>query len=136
MPNTPTRKPRKDIGTRRNNRPDDRTFAFRLNPDKEEERKVIEAIDTHLRDNPKSSLREIIVTCIGERIGVQALTKEEQLIETFEQQLDRLVSSIDRLLSLKLERVASGQSQQEDDSGGVDMGYLKRIQETLRGGKK
>lgn len=130
------RKPRKDIGTRRNDRPDDRTFAFRLNPDKPSENEIIKAIDDHLRMNPKSSLREIIVTCIGERLGKHPLTREAELVDTLEQQIERLASSIDRLLTLKLERVSDNSPLQTEPTDEVDMNYLKRIQQTLRGGKK
>lgn len=137
MPNTAPRKTRKDKGTTRHGRERDRTYAFRLNSDKPDERAVIDAIDTHLKEHKgTSSVKKIIMTCIGERLP-NALTKEEMLHETFEQQINRLAQTIDKLLSLNLQRMSgkTSEHQSEDDTGGVNMAYLAKIRETLRGKK-
>lgn len=129
------RKERSDKGTRRNGRPDDKRYAFRLSPDNPKELPIIEAIETHLALNPDDSLRMIIVDCLGARVG-QGLTREEAMHETFEQQIERLATTIDRLLSSGLSRgVAQVAAQEDESTSGVNMDYLKRIQQTLRGKK-
>lgn len=136
MNDTPRRKVRKDKGTHRNNRDEDKTYAFRLRPDKPDEMAVIRAIDDHLSANKQDSVKTIIMTCIGERLG-KPLTRETELNESLEQQIDRLASAIDELLSLNLQRGVAGKAQAGNEStSGVDVNYLTRIQQTLRGGKK
>jgi hypothetical protein len=133
MPKVPLKSPRADKGTRRNGTEKDRFYTFRLNPNDSEELPVIDAIDGWLAKNDKQSLRDLINLLVKDQLP-KPITREEQLVETFEQQIERLASSIDRLLSLKLERVSNNQP--EEEAGGVNMDYLKRIQQTLRGGKK
>lgn len=135
MPKGRLANPRADKGTRRNGGEKDKFYTFRLNPNDKDELPIISAIEEWLEDNPKYYFRDLIKLLVGDRIN-SALTREEQLVETFEQQIERLASSIDRLLTLKLENLSSGQTQQEEPEGGVNMDYLKRIQQTLRGGKK
>jgi hypothetical protein len=133
MPKGPLKSPRADKGTRRNGTEKDRFYTFRLNPNDSEELPVIDAIDGWLAKNDKQSLRDLINLLVKDQLP-KPITREEQLVETFEQQIERLASSIDRLLSLRLERVSNNQP--EEEAGGVNMDYLKRIQQTLRGGKK
>jgi hypothetical protein len=133
MPKGKLTQPRADKGTRRNGTEKDRFYTFRLNPNDSEELPVIDAIDGWLAKNDKQSLRDLINLLVKDQLP-KPITREEQLVETFEQQIERLASSIDRLLSLKLERVSNNQP--EEEAGGVNMDYLKRIQQTLRGGKK
>jgi len=132
-----TRKERSDKGTRRNGRADDVRYAFRLSPDNEKEASIIKAIADHLHLNPNDSLRTIIVDCVGDRVGV-GLTREEAMHETFEKQIERLAATIDQLLSSGLQRgvVGYAPAQEDQSTNGVNMDYLKRIQQTLRGGKK
>ena len=134
MPKGQLTNPRSDKGKRRNGDEKDRFYTFRLNPNDKEELPVIEAIDGWLEKNDKDSLRDLVNLLVKDQLP-KSLTREEQLAETFEQQIERLAASIDRLLSLKLERVSSGQDESEVE-GEVDMNYLKRIQQTLRGQKK
>lgn len=142
MPKTPIneqkpRKPRKDRGTRRNeNVPEDKFYAFRLSPVIPEEAAIIDAIDAYKDDNPGHSLRDIIVKYLGSLLQ-QEQTKEERIVETLEEQIERLSSSIDRLLTLNIQASAARPAVQEDgETSGVNMDYLKRIQATLRGTKK
>jgi hypothetical protein len=132
MPKGKLTRPRADKGTRRNDRPVDKFYSFRLTPNEDNkddpEQKVIDAIADYLDDNPSKSLRHFIVENFA---GVK---KEQQLAETLEQQIERLSSSIDRLLTLRLEAPAAPPPAQGKPD--VDMDYLKRIQQTLRGGKK
>jgi hypothetical protein len=129
------RKPRKDTGVKRIPKgSEDKTYAFRLSPAIRAEAEIIDAIEEHKALNPGDNMRDIIVKFLGGSLN-RGVTREERVVETLEQQIDRLASSIDRLLTLKLEHV-SEKPQQEDDANGVNMDYLKRIQQTLRGGKK
>jgi hypothetical protein len=136
MLDKPARKVRKDKGTHRNNRDEDKTYAFRLRPDKPDEMAVIRAIDEHLDRNKGDSIKTIVMTCIGERLG-KPLTREAEMSETLDQQIDRLASAIDKLLSLNLQRGGTSKAPPVGEStSSVDVGYLERIQQTLRGGKK
>jgi len=135
MPNQTPRKTRKDKGTRRNGRPDDFGFSFRLNPGKPAEEKVLLKIHEHFTKNPAHTIKDIIMDRIGNHEG--PLTREEAIHETFDQQIERLAQTIDKLLSLNLQRITGDVKAQEDDNtSGVNMDYLKRIQQTLRGAKK
>lgn len=130
------RKIRKDKNTKRiPEGSEDRTYAFRLSPSIPEEKAIIDAINDHKALNPGDNMRDIIVKFLGANLS-QGVTREERVVETLEQQIDRLAASIDRLLTLKLERVSGAPASQNDETGNVDMGYMKRLQETLRGGKK
>ena len=134
MPKGQLTNPRSDKGKRRNGDEPDKFYTFRLNPNDVDEYPIVQAIEAWLDDNPKFSFRDLVKLLINDQLP-KSLTREEQLAETFEQQIERLSLSIDRLLSLKLERVSSGQAE-PDAEGEVDMNYLKRIQQTLRGQKK
>lgn len=134
MPKNPLTKPRADKGTRRNDKEKDRFYTFRLSPDNEKESRIIQAIDDYLDEHKSESVRHIIVECLGARLPGH-LTKEQELAETLEEQIDRLASSIDKLLTMDLQR-GNGQSVKQEESSGVNMDYIKRIQATLRGGKK
>lgn len=128
------RKVRKDAGSQRIPKgSEDRTYAFRLSPAIPVEAEIIDAIDEHRALFPGDNMRDIVVKFLGESLR-NGQTREERVVETLEQQIERLSSSIDRLLTLKLERVSDAQP--EEEAGGVNMDYLKRIQQTLRGGKK
>jgi hypothetical protein len=135
MPKGYPKQPRADKGTRRSGDEPDRFYSFRLNPNDINELPVIEALEGWLAENDKKSMRDLVKLLVKDRLP-NALTKEEQLAETFEQQIERLAASIDRLMSLKLERVSGGQADQSNSEDDVDMNYLKRIQQSLRGSKK
>ena len=136
MPEKTPRKERSDKGTRRNDKPEDERFAFRLNETKPAEALVLNAIRAHLTSFPNDTIKTIVMTCITERLP-HPLNREEKTAETLDQQIERLASAIDRLLSLNLQRVSQGANLSSDEGvGGVDMGYMKRLQETLRGAKK
>lgn len=132
--NQKPRKQRKDTGTKRIPKgSEDKTYAFRLSPTIPAEAEIIDAIEDHKALFPGDNMRDIIVKFLGESLN-RGQTRQERVVETMEEQIERLSLSIDRLLTLKLER-ASDKPQQEEEAG-VNMDYLKRIQQTLRGGKK
>jgi hypothetical protein len=141
MPSQRPRKERSDKGTHRNGTTSDDhgRFAFRLNTSKPEEMKLLEAIQAHIYGDPKDKKRNIktfLLKCVND--GLHMTRSHEEIVsETLEQQIERLAQQIDKLLSLNLQRVSGGVKAQEDDStSGVNMDYLKRIQQTLRGAKK
>ena len=138
MPNATGRKTRSDKGTRRNNTPDDTRYALRLNTSKPEELTLLRVIQNHINDTSDGKPRNIktfLLKCVGD--GLHLTRSHEEIVsETLEQQIERLAGQIDKLISLNLQRVVHGAQSQEDDStSGVNMDYLKRIQQTLRGKK-
>ena len=138
MPSQTGRKTRSDKGTHRNDNPDDERYAFRLNTSKPEELILLKAIQDHVKsanDGKKRTVKTFLLKCVGD--GLHLTRSHEEIVsETLEQQIERLAGQIDKLISLNLQRIVHGAQAQEDDStGGVNMDYLKRIQQTLRGKK-
>ncbi len=138
------RKQRSDKGTRRKDRPEDKFYSFRLSqsqpgdtdPKILAEQNAIDWIEHYLSD-PKASVRELVTGLISHFNGIP-MSKEATLSElnqSFSQQLERLASTIDRLIASGLQARPAGQPEAAEDTGGVNMAYLRKIQETLRGKK-
>ncbi len=135
MPSQTGRKTRSDKGTKRNDAPKDVRYAFRLNSSKPEESMLHEAIEAHKGISTGNNIKTFLLKCVGDGLHL-VRSHEEIMSETLEQQIERLAGQIDKLLSLNLQRIVQGSHAQEDDStSGVNMDYLKRIQQTLRGKK-
>ncbi len=139
------RKQRSDKGTRRKDRPNDEFYSFRLTPAQPgetdpkilAEQQAIDAIGRYLASDPKASVRELVTGLISHFNGIP-LSKEallSELNQSFSQQLERLAATIDRLISSGLQARPAGQPETAEDAGGVNMAYLRKIQETLRGKK-
>ena len=141
MPNQTPRKERSDKGTHRHGttKDDFGRYAFRLNTSKPEELNLQEAIQAHVYApgvKEKRNIKTFLLKCVNDGLHLTR-SHEEIVAESLDQQIERLASQIDKLLSLNLQRITGGVKAQEDDStSGVNMDYLKRIQQTLRGAKK
>lgn len=139
------RKQRSDKGARRKARPDDLFYSFRLTPAQPgetdpkvlAEQKAIDLIAAYIDSDKEASVRSMVTDLIAHFNGIPT-SKEATLSElnqSFGQQLERLAATIDRLISSGLQAHPNGQSETSEDTGGVNMAYLRKIQETLRGKK-
>lgn len=120
------RKPRKDKGKKRNERPDGAQYSVRLNPAKEDEKIVFDKISDYLKDNPGKIFKDFLI---------YHFKGSDPTRETLSSQIERLAKTIDKLMSLNLQR-GSSLVNSSGDANDVDMGYLAKIQASLRGGKK
>lgn len=137
------RKTRSDKDTRRKGMPPDKFYSFRLsqarpgedNPQRLLEQEAIDFIGEYL-SAPKTSMRQIVVGLISHFKGIPP-TRETQLADlhqSFSQELARFSATIDRLIASGV-RLGGQSPTTEENTSGVNMAYLKRIQETLRGKK-
>jgi hypothetical protein len=126
MPSPTGRKTRKDKGTTRTGRLDNAQYSIRLNPAKDAEKIVLDKISEYLRNNPGKIFKDFLLYHFKDGDPVH---------ETFEQQIDRLAKTIDKLMSLNLQRASLPKGDSGDEGSDVDMSYLAKIQATLRGKK-
>lgn len=133
------RKERSDKGQRRvtEERPDDITFSFKMNPGDDDERRVIEILVSGRgrTGGIRALIRNAILFYVDEQMPVssdlQALGLDE-LADTFQDRLAQMEEIIQRLSELGIQ-AAPGKKSGKTPKSDISLSYLDNLKRALRG---